>query len=872
MFSLKLLGGASLESEGVPVAGTVAQRRRLALLALLARAPGGLSRERLAAYLFPDADAARAHRALSDALYAVRKALGKDAIVAAGDELRLDPAALGSDAGDFEAAIAAGDLAGAAGLYRGPFLDGFFLSDAPEFERWADGERQRFALKYAEVIETLARKCEAAGNSDGQLRWLRQLAAHDPLNSRVAARLMLALEAAGDSPGALRHARVHQALLRDELGVGTSAEIDVITARLTARRAEAPSPASPRVGSAPVQPDPPSVPSELSAPTRLPALPSPVSASQPVASNGTPAAPRLWRRAPRRALALSAAGLLVVLALVPLTTRAKGRVTIAILPFQNLSAEGPNAYIAGGLQNEIQTQLTKVAALEVISPASTMRYSRSDVPLLQVANELGVHSLVEGSVQVDGARLRVNVRLIDAASGTHLWAEQYDRALEDAFEVQSEVAQQIVTAVGARLTGSERREMSEAPTTNAHAYQLYLQGWEYFRRPGTFRQNWEAAQALLERAVAADSDFALARAALSQVHGHMYWMAYDPRAERLALQLEQAEAALGLAPDLPQAHLAMGLAHYYGRNDFRRALTELEVALRGLPNDADLVTILGAVHRRLGNWDQAVAAYQRATRLDPRSARAFNSLGQTYGIMHRYADAIRAYDRALELAPDLHGTAVNRGWAFFHWRGTLDTLRAVLGRTPDGAELPLIGTRTTIHANFLNLTRQPDSLLLVLSRARTPVFEGQVAFIPASLYAGWAHRQRGDSAAARASFLAAHRILDSVARERPDDRRVHTSLGLALAGLGRSAEARREAEWLRETAMYREDAYGGSQEALHRAHILAQIGDAHGALDEVERLLTRPSPLSVHMLRVNPVWDPIREHPRFKAVVARASP
>src|SRR5687768_12504917 len=162
MFSLKLLGGASLESEGAPVAGTVAQRRRLALLALLARAPGGLSRERLAAYLFPEADTGRAHRAVSDALYAVRKALGKDAVVAAGDALRLDPEALSSDAGDFEAAVAAGDHGRAATLYRGPFLDGFFLSDAPEFERWADGERQRLALKYAEVLESLAGKCEAA--------------------------------------------------------------------------------------------------------------------------------------------------------------------------------------------------------------------------------------------------------------------------------------------------------------------------------------------------------------------------------------------------------------------------------------------------------------------------------------------------------------------------------------------------------------------------------------------------------------------------------------------------------------------------------------------------------------------------------------
>ena len=884
MYSLKLLGGASLESDGVPVAGTAAQRRRLALLALLARVPGGLSRERLAAYLFPDADEGRAHRAISDALYAVRKTLGKDAIVAAGDEIRLDPAALASDAGAFEAAIAAGELGRAAALYRGPFLDGFFVTDAPEFERWADGERQRLARKYGEVLETLARRCEAAGDLMGQVEWFRQLAAHDPLNPRVAARLMLALEAAGDSPGALRHARVHQSLLREELGVGPSAEIAAIIARLTSpakagsaradagARAPAAQTQLPAAAPSPAIPPPaeasplPVAPSAAASP-----LPVPPSADIPVAAGAKPPSTGGGAgRRPRRMIAVFAAGLLAILALVPLTTRAKGRTTIAILPFENLSAGGPHSYIAGGLRHEIETQLTKVAALEVVSPASTMQSMPSDAPPLQLGRDLGVRRLVAGSVQVDGVRLRVNVRLLDAASGAHLWAERYDRTLEDAFEVQSDVARQIVAAVGARLTEDERRGMAKAPTTNAQAYHLYLQGWDYFRRPGGFRQNWQAAQALLERAVAADSGFALARAALSQVHGHMYWWAHDPTPARLALQLEQAEAALRLAPDLPQAHLAIGLAHYYGRRDFRRALSELEVALRGLPNDADLVTTIGAVHRRLGNWEQAIAAYQRAVRLDPRSARAFNSLGQTYQTTRWHAEAIRAYDQALELAPDLHGTAVNRAWVFFHWRGTLDTLRAVLARMPDGAELALGGSRVSLHANLLHLTRQPDSVLLVLSQARTPVFEGQVAFLPASLYAAWAHRQRGDSLAAAASFSSAHALLDSVARERPDDRRVHFSLGLALAGLGRTTEARREAEWLRQTAVYRDDAYEGALDALRRAQILAQIGDAEGSIDEVERLLVRPSTLSVHMLRLDPLWDPIREHPRFRAVVAGA--
>jgi serine/threonine-protein kinase len=548
------------------------------------------------------------------------------------------------------------------------------------------------------------------------------------------------------------------------------------------------------------------------------------------------------------------------------------RTAIAVLPFQNLSAEGPHTYFAGGLHDELLTQLSKVAALKVISRTSVMGYADGQTPVRQIASELGVGSVVEGSVQVVGRQLRVNVQLIDAATDAHLWAERYDRTLEDAFAIQSDVARQIVAAVGAALSGAERQGLAVAPTANPEAYRLYLQGLEYFNRPGSVRRNLEIAQQLFEQALALESDFALARAELSQVHGSMYWHRYDFSPERAARQREEAEAALRLAPDLPQAHVAMASSFFLWRRELRRALEELRIASQGLPNDAKVWARLGDMHRRLGNWDESLAAYEKSTQLDPRNADLFTHLGFTYVVMHRYADAVRTFNRALGIAPDAYDAAMEKGITYFIWQGQLDTLRVVVNRLPSGVELGgFWRTREAQHAQLLLWERKADSLLNLLRTSRVAVFEGAVWLVPSPLYAAWAHRMRGDGVAARAAFDSARVFLDSLVNELPDDYRVHWARGLALAGLGLRTEARREAGWLEQSVIYREDAHGGPWLADGRARILAHAGDADAALDEIERLLARPSWLSVHTLRQDPFWDPLRDHPRFQALLAKYS-
>ncbi len=547
------------------------------------------------------------------------------------------------------------------------------------------------------------------------------------------------------------------------------------------------------------------------------------------------------------------------------------RTAVAVLPFQNLSADAPGTTFAGGLHEELLTQLAHVAALKVISRTSVMGYAGTTKPLKEIARELGVGSIVEGSVQVEGARLRVNVQLIDATTDEHRWAERYDRTLDDAFAIQSDVAQQIVAAVGATLSDPERHRLAAAPTENAEAYRFYLQGRGYHNRATVARQNLEFAEQLYERALALDPDFALAHAALSHVHGAMYWYKYDPSPARATRQREEAETALRLAADLPEAHVAMGLAHYWGRRDYRRALEEFAIALKALPNDDGLWARIGYVHRRLGNWDEALKAQARAAELNPRAANTISELGSTYRAMHRYADAVRAYDRALSLAPDLQIAAVERGETYLAWQGQLDTLRAVASRSPPEAALEGFGFgEGPLQPTLLYWERQADSLLLLRPTTGLAVFQGLGFFLPQSLYAAWAHQLRGDRQAALAAFDSARVLLDSVVRgELADDWRVHAALGLALAGLGRRKEALREARWLQRSVDYTSDASGGPGVAVARARILVQAGEPTAALNEIERVLAGYSSVSVHTLRLDPLWDPIRKDSRFQALLAK---
>ncbi|NLP11407.1 tetratricopeptide repeat protein, partial [bacterium] len=431
------------------------------------------------------------------------------------------------------------------------------------------------------------------------------------------------------------------------------------------------------------------------------------------------------------------------------------------------------------------------------------------------------------------------------------------------------IAQQIVAAIGATLSTAERQGLTAVPTANAEAYQLYLQSREYALRPGYLRKNLEIAQELCQRALTLDPEFALAHATLAEIHGGMYWARYDRSRTRALRMWEEAETAVRLAPDLPQAHVALGLAHYWDRSDYRRALEVFVIALKQAPNNAFFWMVIGNARRRLGNWNEAITAYNKAMQLNPRDANLIHDgSGGTYAAMHRYGEAVTEYDRALRLAPDLYAAAKDRGWAYVRWLGRLDTVRALYRRLPQDRENSGIGYSVTELCESLFWQRQADSLLQVLEATRSDYYERQELYLR-FLYAAWAYEMRGDRVMAAKEFKTALTLLDSTLRELPEEYHLHAARGLTLAGLGRRDEALTEAHWLQQSNIYSEDALLGPNLAEYRAQILAQVGEVSAALEEIEGLLTRPSQMTVHTLELNPLWNPIRDDPRFKEVLRK---
>jgi serine/threonine-protein kinase len=543
---------------------------------------------------------------------------------------------------------------------------------------------------------------------------------------------------------------------------------------------------------------------------------------------------------------------------------------IAVLPFQNLSAEGPYGYFAGGLHDVLLTQLAGVGAISLRGRSSVMGYAGTTKPIRVIAEELSVGTILEGSVQVVGDRLRVVVQLIDASTDEHLWAQQYDRTLDDAFEVQSDIAQRIVIALGAALTEGEAKAIADAPTENTEAYRLYLQGVEYYRRGGRLRDNIEAAQHFFERAVELDPAFVQAHAALSDTHGQMSWFGYDPSDVRLEQQKAEAELAVELGPEVPQAQYAGAMWHYFGERNWEAAMDRLRPVLEELPNYAEAWERVGFIYRRMGRWEDARLAAAKASELNPRSTQVWEDLvGGSFLATRNYAKAVEAYDRAIDLEPDLHVAAARRGEAFLLWTGETDTIQSVLDGILVGTDLGPLGTERALRAELLLLERQPDSLLAMLRDLHIPVLQSQNFYWPVSLIEGWAYGLKEEDAIAETSFQNALAVLDSAIVDGAGDWRLHTARGLALGALGRRPESLEEANWLERSVIYREDAYLGPRLMGFRAMILAEAGDRDGALREIERVLSGPGWISAHTLRLDPRWDAIRDDRRFQTLLEK---
>jgi TolB-like protein/DNA-binding SARP family transcriptional activator/Flp pilus assembly protein TadD len=795
-FSLKLLGGPGLEGDGGAVGGRAIRGHRLALLSLLAAGAGQpITRDKLIALLWPDSDTERSRHLLSHSLYLLRQSLGEDGILAAGDGVRLNPERVRSDVQAFEDARVRGDHEGAARLYGGPFLDGFFLADAPEFERWAEAERTRLARGYAQAVEALAEASEARADLAAAVHWWRTLAAHDPYSGRVTLRLMQALETAGDRAAAVQQARVHQILLREEIGAEPDPRIAALEERLRAGAAPRATPAVPAEAEAPAVPADGEPPAGETPPAAAPppGTAGPAGRDPPAAAvpSGAPAsAPGVLPRASRRWAALAAGILVLLVGAYAVRWQSGGEAplpSLAVLPFADLSGDPANAYFVDGIHEDILTSLSRISSLRVISRTSVLAYRPTEKTLRQVARELGVSHVLEGSVRRDGERVLITAQLIDARTDHHLWAEQYHRDLTDIFVVQAEIAQRIGEALRVTLTPAEQRRVGTAPTGVLTAYDLYLQAMQYAHR---YRmEDLEIAIGLMKRAIAADPDFSLAHARLAASYALKADL-HRQGAEWTDSALAVAQRALALDPDLAEAHHALGTTHT-ARGEHRQARRSLERAIELNPSFSASMTNLAAVHARSGAYDEAVRWLRRSVQVNPRAQMTRSSLAWAYAILGLFPQAEEEMEWSLVLQPD-PPAAVRQQRVLLavlqddHARAAEESERFLSAHAEDPRAWATAG-----GARFLAGDTGPAREYLERAVALSPT-AGWLA--PARVQLGHLYLTGGEPARGRA-LLRAH--LASAEGELPDERasgNLRYGLAAAHAGLGERREANR---WLR---------------------------------------------------------------------------
>ena len=551
--------------------------------------------------------------------------------------------------------------------------------------------------------------------------------------------------------------------------------------------------------------------------------------------------------------------------------------SIAVLPFENLSEDKANAYFAEGIQDEILTRLSKIADLKVISRTSTQRYKSAPVNLPEIAKQLGVAHILEGSVQKSGDAVRVNVQLIKAANDSHLWADTFDRKLIDVFFVESEVARAIAEQLRVHLTGREEQVLAAKPTENVEAYDAYLRGLAYNLKTATTPANSIGAQKYLREAVRLDPKFALAWALLSYVDARGYLqLTLQPTTALREEARQAAETALTLQPNLGEALMAMGYYRYACLKDYDTAVRYLEQARQVLPNSSRIPELLAYLERRRNQWDRSELYFNEAERLDPRNVSLLTQHAQSYICLRRFNEALRKLDQVLDIVPDDLDTLVQKA-SIAQAAGDLPQAAMILALLHPAANNP--GALET-QAYQAILERDPEQIIPRLKEVLAKpdpalgYYNGELRF-----WLGWTQDAAGDHAAAQETWRQARSELESFVKEQPQNFVVIGDLALTCMGLGDKAEALALAERAQRIIPLEKDALHGPIPLEILARVAAGTGEPDRAIAAVQKLLSIPAsgplasnaPLTPALLRLDPMFDPLRNDPRFEKLVASAT-
>jgi TolB-like protein/class 3 adenylate cyclase/Flp pilus assembly protein TadD len=553
--------------------------------------------------------------------------------------------------------------------------------------------------------------------------------------------------------------------------------------------------------------------------------------------------------------------------------------SIAVLPFENRSEDKANAYFADGVQDEILARLSKIADLKVISRTSTQHYKSAPGNLPEIAKQLGVAHILEGSVQKSGDTVRVNVQLIRAANDSHLWADTFDRKLTDIFSVESDVAKAIADQLRAHLTGQEEQVIAAKPTGNTEAYDAYLRGLAYTLKTATNTPAYYlAAQKYLREAVRLDPKFALAWALLSLVDARGYISVNLQPTVALCEETRQAaETALTLQPNLGEALHAKAFYHYACLKDYDTAVRYFEQARQFLPNNSRIAQSLAYVARRRGQWDRSEAYFNEAERLDPRNVSLLGQHALSYTMLRRFPGALRKLDQVLDIIPDDADTLSTKA-AIVQAEGDLPRASALLAPLRPAAGLAQ-ALETQVYQAILE--RRPAEIvprlkeILAKPDPALGYFNGELRF-----YLGWAQEVARDHAAAQETWRQARSELESFLKEQTENRRLVEHLALTNMGLGDKAATLTLAERAMAANPIERDAVSGAAPIEVLARVAARMGEPDRAIAALQKLLSVPGegalaenmPLTPALLRLDPMFDPLRNDPRFKRLVSSPAP